>query len=131
MLNKITKIQKRFLLFLVGCIGTRSLMVYLSKSGSIEINNLLAIATLLMGIGFFVIYFGEFRKVGLETQGQPIWWNHLRPIHGVLYFTFSYLIFIQQNYTNAWKILLFDVLFGLFSFLHFHYTSGNFSKLFI
>ena len=25
------------------------------------------------------------RKTGLEVFGDKIWWNNLRPIHGILY----------------------------------------------
>jgi hypothetical protein len=50
--------------------------------------------------------------------GDKIWWNMLRPIHGLLYFLFAYNA-INGN-TGAWIYLLIDVLFGLASFLIHH-----------
>jgi hypothetical protein len=128
--DEIVKLQKRFLLFLVGCIGIRVLMVYISKYGSYNVNMFLAVIALLIGIGFFRIYFGGLRKVGLETQGAPIWWNHLRPLHGLLYLLFSIMVFANIYYNYAWVILAIDVMIGLFAFLHFHYVEGNIQKLF-
>jgi hypothetical protein len=126
---EILKLQKRMLLFLVGCIGTRAFMVYIAKQGSILVKRILGIATLLMGLGFYIIYFGGYRKNGLETQGAPIWWNDLRPIHGLLYLTFSYMVFFTNYTDSAWVVLLVDLLFGLLSFLVFHYTRGNIRKV--
>lgn len=121
-------IQKRFLLFLGGCIPARLFFVLLAKYGNRTIQTLLGIMSFIIATGFLVIYFGKLRETGLETGGEKIWWNHLRPLHSLLYFAFFYNIFFG-NSVNAWKILLIDVLLGLFSFLHFHYKSGNFSKL--
>lgn len=122
-------IRKRFLLFLIGCIGVRSFFVYYAKIT--DVNNLksLAIGTLLVGLSFFYLYFTGVRKTGPEVFGDKIWWNNLRPIHGFLYLLFSYNILVLNN-KNAWKILAFDVFIGLFSFLNHHYQIGNFNKLF-
>jgi hypothetical protein len=128
--DEIVKLQKRFIMFLVGCIGIRVLMVYISKYGSYNLNLFLAVIALFISIGFFRIYFGGLRKVGLETQGDPIWWNHLRPIHGFLYLLFSIMVFTNIYYNYAWIVLAFDVMIGLFAFLHFHYVEGNIQKLF-
>lgn len=122
-------IQKRFLLFLGGCIPTRLFFVLLAKYGNSLIKMLMGLVAFMIASGFLIIYFGKLRETGLETGGEKIWWNHLRPIHSLLYYFFSYNIFFGDS-TNAWKILLVDVIIGLSSFLHFHYTSGNFSKIF-
>ena len=50
-------IQKRFLLFLVGCIGTRSLFVYLAKNATEKYLMYLGYLALLPAIGFLYIYF--------------------------------------------------------------------------
>jgi len=125
---ELTKIQKRMLLFLFGCIGTRGLLAYYAKNGSIMVQTLISYFTLIAGLGFLVIYFGDYRKVGLETQGQPIWWNHLRPIHALLYLIYFYSIQVG-DYSNAWNYLMYDVVLGLLSFIIFHYKMGNFSKI--
>jgi hypothetical protein len=67
------------------------------------------------------------RKTGTEVFGEKIWWNDIRPVHGLLYLLFAYLA-INKN-KNAWLILLFDVLFGLSMFLNNHYYKGNFKYL--
>jgi hypothetical protein len=109
---------KRFLLFLIGCIGIRFYFVYLAKnSDSILLKNMGYLA-LLPAIGFTYIYLTGSRETGAEVFGDKIWWNDLRPIHTLLYFLFSYNA-INGN-KNAWVYLLIDVLVGLNSFLIFH-----------
>ena len=120
-------IQKRFLLFLIGCIGTRSLFVLLAKNAGTKYLPLLGYLALLPAIGFIYIYLTGSRTTGAEVFGEKIWWNDLRPIHSLLYFLFSYNA-IKGN-TDSWVYLLIDVVFGLLSFLIFHYRNGDFSKL--
>jgi hypothetical protein len=120
-------IQKRFLLFLVGCIGTRSLLVYFAKQTNKTILMYMGYLALLPALGFFYLYFSGSRKTGPEVFGDKIWWNDLRPIHGLLYILFGYNAIIGNRY--AWIYLLVDVLFGLTSFLIFHFYNGDFIKL--
>jgi len=121
-------IQKRFLLFLIGCIGTRSLFVYLAKNASKQILMYMGYLALLPAIGFIYIYFSGARKTGAEVFGEKIWWNDLRPLHSLLYFVFAYNAIIGNQ--MAWIYLLFDVVIGLISFLAFHFYNGDFKKLF-
>ena len=111
-------IQKRFLLFLVGCIGTRSLLVYIAKNIDITLLKYMGYITLIPAFGFIFIYLTGARKTGAEVFGDKIWWNDLRPIHGILYLLFSYNA-INGN-KSAWVFLLIDVLLGLTSFLIYH-----------
>ena len=120
-------IQKRFLLFLIGCIGVRSLFVIIAKNSNAEYLKYMGYLALLPAIGFIYIYLTGSRKIGGETFGDKIWWNNLRPIHSLVYFLFAYNAIIGNK--NAWLYLLFDVIFGLTSFLIFHYQNGDFSKL--
>ena len=120
-------IQKRFLLFLIGCIGTRALFVYVAKNASAKYLPLLGYLALLPAIGFIYIYLTGSRKTGGEVFGEKIWWNDLRPIHSLLYFLFAYNAIIGNN--KAWIYLLVDVIFGLISFLIFHFKNGDFKKL--
>jgi hypothetical protein len=92
----------RILLFLVGCIGTRSLLTYYAKITN-DLQSL-SIITFIIGFGFIYIYANDLRKTGPEVFGDVIWWNLLRPIHGSLYLLFSYLAYNQNK--NAWLILL-------------------------
>jgi hypothetical protein len=122
-------IQKRFLLFLIGCIGTRALFVYIAKNASSKYLPLLGYLALLPAIGFLYIYFTGSRKTGGEVFGEKIWWNDLRPIHSLIYFLFAYNAIIGNN--KAWIYLLVDVIFGLISFLIFHFKNGDFKKLIV
>ena len=120
-------IQKRFLLFIIGCIGTRSLFVLIAKNAGPKYLPLLGYLALLPAIGFMYIYLTGSRKTGREVFGEKIWWNDLRPIHSLFYFLFAYNAIIGN--TKSWMYLLVDVIFGLVSFLVFHYNNGDFSKL--
>ena len=114
-------IQKRFALFLIGCIGTRLLLVYIAKNINIKILKYMGFLLLIPAIGFIYIYLTGARKTGPEVFGDKIWWNNLRPVHGLLYLLFSYNA-IKGN-KNAWIYLFIDVLLGLTSFLNHHSIS--------
>jgi hypothetical protein len=115
-------IQKRFLLFLFGCIGTRSLFVYLAKNANTTYLRYMGYLAILPAIGFFYLFLTGSRKTGPEVFGDKIWWNNLRPIHGLMYALFAYHA-INGN-PSAWIYLLIDVIIGLASFLIFHYNNS-------
>ena len=110
---------KRLLLFLIGCIGLRASFVYIAKNIGITGLKYMGYLALLPAIGFFYIYLTGARKTGLEVGGEKIWWNDLRPIHGLLYFLFAYNA-INGN-PSSYLYLLVDVLFGLASFIVHHF----------
>ena len=116
--------QKRVLMFLIGCIGIRTLFVIIAKNISANYLKYLGYLALVPAFGFIYIYLTGSRKSGAETFGEKIWWNNLRPIHSLLYFLFAYNA-INGN-KNAWIYLLVDVLVGLISFLIHHYLNGDF-----
>lgn len=120
-------IQKRFILFIFGCILVRSLFVVIAKNITLKYLPYLGYLSLIPAIGFFYIYLTNSRKTGAEVFGDKIWWNNLRPIHGVLYGLFAYNA-INKN-PNSYIYLLIDVILGLISFLSFHYYNGDFKKL--
>lgn len=111
-------LQERILLFLVGCIGIRLLLVYIAKNIDIKLLKYMGYITLIPAFGFIYIYLTGSRKTGPEVFGGKIWWNNLRPIHAILYLLFSYNAIIGNR--NAWIYLLIDVLLGLISFLVYH-----------
>ena len=120
-------LQQRFLMFLIGCIGTRSLFVIIAKNINTKYLKYLGYLALLPAIGFMYIYLTGARKTGAEVFGEKIWWNNLRPIHSILYFLFAYNAIMGNK--QSWIYLLVDVLIGLISFLIHHYVNGNFLKL--
>jgi hypothetical protein len=62
-----------------------------------------------------------------EVFGDKIWWNNLRPVHGLIYFLFAYNA-IKGN-PFSWLYLLVDVIIGLVSFLIFYYYNNDFKHL--
>ena len=112
-------IHKRFLLFLIGCIGIRSLFVYLAKTQT-KLLPLFGLLALIPAMGFLYIYATGSRKTGPEVFNDPkgIWWNDLRPMHGLLYLSFAICAIQQKPY--SWVFLLIDVLLGLSAFLIHH-----------
>jgi len=116
-------LQQRFLMFLIGCIGIRSLFVIIAKNINTKYLKYLGYMALLPAIGFIYIYLTGSRKTGAEVFGEKIWWNDLRPIHSILYFLFAYNAIIGNK--QSWIYLLVDVLIGLISFLIHHYVNGD------
>jgi hypothetical protein len=120
-------LKQRIVLFLIGCIGIRSLFVIIAKNINTNYLKYLGYLALLPAIGFMYIYLTGSRRTGPETFGEKIWWNNLRPIHSFLYFLFAYNAIIGNE--QSWLYLLADVIIGLISFLTFHYVNGDFLRL--
>uniref|UniRef100_A0A6C0EU97 Uncharacterized protein n=1 Tax=viral metagenome TaxID=1070528 RepID=A0A6C0EU97_9ZZZZ len=119
-------IHKRILLFLIGCIGSRSLIAYIAKITDVNYLPYLGYLALLPAAGFIYIFISGVRKTGAEVFGDKIWWNNLRPVHALIYTLFAYNA-INKN-KNAWLFLLADVIYGLFNFLWHHYSIGSFTS---
>ena len=122
------QLQQRFLMFLIGCIGVRSLFVVIAKYIDPKYLKYLGYLALLPATGFMYIYLTGSRKTGAEVFGEDIWWNNLRPVHSILYFLFAYNAIIGNS--QSWIYLLVDVSFGLISFLIHHSANGNMFKVF-
>lgn len=120
-------IQKRFLLFLFGCIPTRLFITYLAKHFSGNALKILGYVAFIIAFSFLYLFFTGKRKTGMETFGDKIWWNNLRPIHAAFYLLFAYGA--VRGLRSAWKYLLYDVIFGLLAFLAFHLYNDDFKKL--
>lgn len=117
-------LRKRFLLFLIGCIGTRCALAYTAKRASPTVLQIMGYIAIIPALGFFYLYFSGTRKTGPEVFGDKIWWNNLRPVHGFLYSLFAYHAIMCHSY--AWAYLLIDVIVGLSSFLFFHLANVSF-----
>ena len=138
----LTRIQKRFAMFLGGCIPVRVIFVILAymlarnKIKFIKNNKkflrILGYLALLPAIGFFSIYSLGLSKSGPETQGNKIYWNYMRPIHGFFYLLFALCALSNNNYYNkiSYIFLLIDVIIGLLTFILHHYKNNNFKKIF-
>ena len=110
---------RRVLLFLVGCIGSRSLLAYLAYALSPSQLPYLGFLTMIPVFGWVYILLTGSRKSGLETGGEPIWWNALRPLHAFNYALFSLFAFLRNE--KAYLVLVFDVCIGLFAWIHHHF----------
>lgn len=136
-----TPIQKRFAMFLLGCIPSRVGLSYLIKYVQSHLNEseiwvvlkyVLSLKMIIISIGFLSIYWFGWREKGLETQGHPIWWNSLRPIHGLLYGLAGALLLSGKTFygLDSSQFIFWDAMIGFIAFLGYHYAIGNFSKLF-
>jgi hypothetical protein len=101
--------DKKTLLFLFGCMGSRLALVWLAKTYPALLKPM-AILAACVSFGFMYIWANGLRKTGPETFGEKIWWNNLRPVHALLYALFALLAF--SGNTHAWKVLLLDVTLG-------------------
>jgi hypothetical protein len=120
-------IQNRFALFLIGCIGIRTLFVFTAKNIDTKYLKYLGYLALFPAFGFIYLYLTGSRKTGAEVFGDKIWWNNLRPVHSTLYFLFAFNAIMGNK--NSWKYLFVDVIIGIISFLSYHYLNNNFIKL--
>ena len=116
-------LQKRFFLFIVGCLGSRLALAILADKINKQYLPIMGGLALVPAIGFLYIYFFSHRKTGPEVFGGKIWWNDLRLVHGFIYLTFA--IFALQKKHFAANVLYFDVMLGLIAFLTYHYQNGS------
>ena len=98
------------LLFLIGCIGVRTALALLAKYIDKDYLPYLGYLALIPAIGFIFVYLTDRRQTGIEAGGV-IWWNKLRPIHGMLYILFA--IYAIKKESFAWTVLALDVFLGL------------------
>ena len=105
----------RNLLFLLGCLPTRLSIIHLTQKLSTNQLRKLSYILLLIGFSFYYIYFNKLRKTGIETNYQPIWWNHLRPQHGTFYIIAGYRAW--KGNSRAHETLVIDALIGYFTFM--------------
>ncbi len=114
---------KRVLLFLIGCIGVRASLALGARHASSDVLQWMGALALLPAIGFFVIYWFNLRETGPEVFGEKIWWNDLRPFHGMMYLLFAWFALHKKSF--AWKFLAFDVSVGLLVYLmHYRFFLG-------
>ena len=109
----------RLILFLFGCIGSRSLLAYVAKTINVKYLPYLGYIALIPAVGMMYIYITGSRDYGAEAGGK-IWWKCLRPLHSMLYFLFAYNA-IRENKKDAWKFLALDVVIGLIAFIGHHF----------
>lgn len=107
--------DKRTMLFLFGCMGTRLAVTWLAWRANDPRLYAMGLVALAISAGFFVIWATGIRPTGPETFGERIWWNDLRPVHGALWGLFAWMA-LHGN-SDAWKVLLLDVSIGFAAWL--------------
>ena len=108
--------MERKALFLFGCMGSRLTITWLAYKYPELTLRPLGIMALIIASGFAYIYANGLRKTGIETFGERIWWNELRPVHAVLWGTFA-IMALNDMRADAWKVLLLDVIIGFTAWL--------------
>jgi hypothetical protein len=125
-MNNSIPFKKLFLLFIFGCMGTRLLLAYTAKRINGKYLPIMGYLAALPALGFAYVYISGNRKEG--GFGQKAWWNDLRPVHAILYGLFSWNAINKR--AGSWKFLFADAIFGLISFLIYHWSNGNIQKMY-
>jgi len=111
-------IYKRIFLFSFLCIPTRFMFMYLSDKYAESYSHYFILVALLFSIAQFYLYITDSRKTGIEVFGADIWWNQLRPVHGMLYLLFCVYTYKKQN--HAYIPLLIDIITAIIAFILYH-----------
>jgi hypothetical protein len=106
--------------------GARLLMAYTAKRINGKYLPIMGYLAALPALGFAYVYISGNRKEG--GFGQKAWWNDLRPVHAILYGLFSWNAINKR--AGSWKFLFADAIFGLISFLIYHWSNGNIQKMY-
>ena len=120
-------IQKRFVAFLIGCIGARTALALAVKKSDKKYLPIFGYLSFFIAFGFLFIFATGLRKTGVEVHGSRIWWNDIRPVHAFFYLWAACLALKKSN--DAYIPLLFDVYFGLGAFFIHHIRANSFKKL--
>ena len=107
---------KIIFLYLIFCIGTRLFITYKIKYHNPKYKQYYSIFLLLISLGFIMQYTLKFRKKAL--LGNEIWWDSIRPIHALLYFIGTILVYTENK--NAYIPILIDTIIGLFFFTKYY-----------
>lgn len=98
------------LVFLIGCIGSRSLFTWLAYR-QWHLTLLAVIAAAIVAGWLYIMLVGH-RDTGPEVGGGKIWWQHIRPLHALLWATFVFMVATGRK-GDAWKPLAADTALGL------------------
>ena len=110
---------KRMLLFLVGCIGMRTLLTITSIEVTKIQNGLLYLkymgyVAVFISMGFIYLYVNGNKYADNQLsqyKDKKLWWKNLRIVHGIMYSLFA--LFAIQMKSYAWVPLALDTIIGL------------------
>lgn len=108
----------RLILFYIGCIGLRAWLTWFTWKHATEYPMFLWVLFAAISVGFATLYLFDLRqKNATETFGESeVWWNHLRPVHSVLYALAAMYVF--KGNKHAYVPLLLDVIIGFVATTH-------------
>lgn len=117
--------HKRNLLFLVGCLGTRSLIAYAAKYVDKPKLKIMGYIALVPALVWLYMYFIKPRTTGPEVFGGTIWWNNWRIVHAMTYILFA--VYAIKGEDFAYMPLAVDVFIGFIAFTmnYAHKNIGN------
>lgn len=95
--------DKNTIKYLVGCIGSRGVVIYISKTTTPDDLSYVGLIYIGISIQFCYKFFID------PADDNPVF---LRPIHTLLYLAFAFYA-IRGYSDDAWKILLIDLIFGV------------------
>jgi hypothetical protein len=113
----------RLITFLIGCIGFRLFVTYLSYAANDWNLQVIGFVALYPVLYWFYVLFLVEPNTAWEKVSNMMWWKNLRPIHMMLWGLFAYLA-ISKNHM-AYVVLLVDTAFGLLAFFVHHWMEGN------
>lgn len=84
--------------FLFGCLPVRALLVYVAyRYWHVPVlMPILGVFALVVSTSFFALFALNLRLTGREVCHGRIWWNKLRPVHGILYLSFAAMVFLNM-----------------------------------
>ena len=95
------------------CLATRIGLVLLARFLSPRYLPWMGAIALLPVLGWAALILGVWtRKTG--ALRQQIWWSHMRPVHAILFATFSIMAFLKMD--TAYLPLAVDVAVGAIAF---------------
>lgn len=117
----LNSLQNKLILFLGVCMSARIILALITKYIDKKYLESFGYLLLLPAMGFIIVYIGELREKG--GINQIAWWNHLRPIHSLLYFIAAFYAIKKDR--RSWMVLLLDAGIGLMAFLLYHFLLSN------
>lgn len=103
------------------CILTRFILFLGAQYGSPYVKQIISYLATLIALGFTSIYLFGLRPNGTDGIEAVVWWNHLRPIHALLFGLYAYTSLVLECKCSAF-FLLADVFVGIASYLT-HYKN--------
>ena len=113
----LNSLQNKLILFMVFCMSFRIILALIAKYIDKKYLESFGYLLLFLAMGFIIVFITDLR--GRGAFNQKIWWNHLRPIHSLLYFIAAF--YAIKNDRRAWMVLLLDAGIGLMAFLVNHF----------